>query len=99
MPSPGPWPLPTPSSWPPREPHRTKIRKAEAPPSVELTPTPDILLTTRENRLPGSVVVGFALETGDPRASAREKMERKGLDLVVANDATEEGAGFGVPTN
>ena len=71
----------------------------EGVPSLALEPTPDILLTTRDARRPGAVVVGFALETGDPVPSARDKLARKGLDLVVANDATETGAGFGVPTN
>jgi phosphopantothenoylcysteine decarboxylase/phosphopantothenate--cysteine ligase len=45
------------------------------------------------------VVVGFALETGDARAEAKRKLAAKGLDLVVANDALEPGAGFGVDTN
>lgn len=88
-----------PADFRPATPHGIKIRKSEAPAAVELAPTPDILVTTRHARRPGSVVVGFALETGDPRASAREKMARKGLDIVVANDATEPGAGFGVETN
>lgn len=88
-----------PADFAPRDPQTTKIRKGDSLAPIELSPTPDILLTTRQNRRPGSVIVGFALETGDPRASAREKMARKGLDMVVANDATEPGAGFSVPTN
>lgn len=88
-----------PADFRPAAPRATKIRKGDAPPAVELAPTPDILLSTRDCRRAGSVIVGFALETGDPRASAREKMARKGLDMVVANDATEPGAGFGVETN
>ena len=43
--------------------------------------------------------VGFALETDDVLTNAVAKLERKGFDLVVANDATEKGAGFGVSTN
>ena len=66
---------------------------------VELCPTPDILATTRERRKPGSVIVGFALETGDAEAKARDKLARKGLDLIVVNDALEPGAGFEVDTN
>ncbi len=88
-----------PADFAPRDPQATKIKKGDSPAAIELSPTPDILLTTRPNRRPGGVIVGFALETGDPRASAREKMIRKGLDMIVANDATEHGAGFGVPTN
>jgi phosphopantothenoylcysteine decarboxylase / phosphopantothenate---cysteine ligase len=45
------------------------------------------------------VIVGFALETGAGLANAREKLKSKELDLVVLNDATEPGAGFGVDTN
>lgn len=88
-----------PADFAPRDPSKTKIRKGDLPAPIELSPTPDILLTTRRDRKPGSIIVGFALETGDPRASAREKLIRKGLDMIVANDATEAGAGFGVPTN
>jgi phosphopantothenoylcysteine decarboxylase/phosphopantothenate--cysteine ligase len=45
------------------------------------------------------VSVGFALETGDLVDNARRKLASKGFDLLVANDATEYGAGFEVPTN
>jgi len=45
------------------------------------------------------VIVGFALETNDVLANARAKLEAKDLDLIVVNDATEPGAGFGVDTN
>jgi phosphopantothenoylcysteine decarboxylase/phosphopantothenate--cysteine ligase len=43
--------------------------------------------------------VGFAAETGEAATRAREKRERKGVDLVVANDVSREGAGFEVETN
>ena len=45
------------------------------------------------------MVVGFALETDDVLASGRRKLEAKHLDMIVVNDATEAGAGFGVDTN
>jgi phosphopantothenoylcysteine decarboxylase/phosphopantothenate--cysteine ligase len=45
------------------------------------------------------VIVGFALETDDALASGRKKLQSKHLDLIVVNDATEPGAGFGVDTN
>jgi phosphopantothenoylcysteine decarboxylase / phosphopantothenate---cysteine ligase len=45
------------------------------------------------------VMIGFAAETNDLEANARDKLKRKGLDLIVANDVTQEGAGFGVDTN
>jgi len=45
------------------------------------------------------VLVGFAAETGDAVERARAKLIRKQVDMVVANDVTEPGAGFGVDTN
>ena len=50
-------------------------------------------------RKPGSIIVGFALETGDALAKGRAKLERKDLDLIVVNDALEPGAGFEHDTN
>ncbi len=77
----------------------SKLKKGARPPTVELAFTVDILQTTREQRRPGTVVVGFALETDDVLANARAKLESKALDLIVVNDATEPGAGFAVETN
>ena len=45
------------------------------------------------------MLVGFAAETGDPTASAKEKRARKGVDLVVGNDVSAPDAGFGTDTN
>lgn len=67
--------------------------------TLALEPTDDVLLATAGRRKQGAVVVGFALETGDATAKAREKLQRKQLDLVVANDASEPGAGPEVTTN
>jgi phosphopantothenoylcysteine decarboxylase/phosphopantothenate--cysteine ligase len=67
--------------------------------SVALRPTADILAATRDARKPGALVVGFALETGDAVRKGRAKLERKGLDLIVVNDALEPGAGFEHDTN
>jgi phosphopantothenoylcysteine decarboxylase/phosphopantothenate--cysteine ligase len=76
-----------------------KIKKGGAPPSLELEHTDDILRTTMSKRRRGGIIVGFALETGDGVAHARTKLKEKKLDLIVMNDATEPGAGFGVDTN
>jgi phosphopantothenoylcysteine decarboxylase / phosphopantothenate---cysteine ligase len=81
------------------EPSGEKIKKASRPDSIRLESTVDILKTTRDRRRAGSVIVGFALETQDLEESARSKLRDKGLDLVIANSATEEGAGFNVDTN
>ena len=47
----------------------------------------------------GLLVIGFAAETENVLANAREKLDRKNLDAIVANDITREGAGFNTPTN
>lgn len=81
------------------QPAPRKIKKASAPSAIALAEAPDILLSTRGARANGLVVVGFALETDDAIAGGREKLASKDLDLIVVNDATEPGAGFGVDTN
>jgi phosphopantothenoylcysteine decarboxylase / phosphopantothenate---cysteine ligase len=76
-----------------------KLKKGSAPGALELSEAPDILRSTASARRPGSLVVGFALETHDLLANARGKLEAKQLDLIVLNDAREAGAGFEVDTN
>jgi phosphopantothenoylcysteine decarboxylase/phosphopantothenate--cysteine ligase len=76
-----------------------KIKKSATPSAIALEPTDDILMATQELRQPTAIIVGFALETSAAVAGGREKLKRKSLDLVVVNDATEPGAGFGVDTN
>ncbi len=76
-----------------------KLKKADAPEVLQLARTPDILQSTRALRPAGMIAVGFALETGDPRAEGQRKLRDKALDLIVMNDATEPGAGFAVDTN
>lgn len=76
-----------------------KLKRGDGGRTLELAPTADILAATRALRREGAVVVGFALETTDLEANARKKLASKDLDLIVLNDATEPGAGFGVDTN
>ena len=77
----------------------SKIKKTGAPPAIPLKDTPDILRETRSVRRTGMVAVGFALETDDALRHGAGKLEAKDLDLIVVNDAREEGAGFAVDTN
>lgn len=77
----------------------SKIKKSAAPAAIALDPSPDILVETAAHRRKGSIVVGFALETDDVLANARQKLAAKGLDLIVVNDAREAGAGFEGDTN
>ncbi|MEP6788599.1 MAG: bifunctional phosphopantothenoylcysteine decarboxylase/phosphopantothenate--cysteine ligase CoaBC [Acidobacteriota bacterium] len=66
---------------------------------LELKKTQDILSEVSKKRTNGMLVVGFAAETSDVVGYARSKMEKKGLDMVVANDITKKGAGFNTDTN
>lgn len=88
-----------PADYRPAEASATKRPRQEGKLSLALEPTDDILQATRGRRKAGSVVVGFALETGDAIAKGRAKLERKGLDFIVVNDALEPGAAFEVETN
>jgi phosphopantothenoylcysteine decarboxylase/phosphopantothenate--cysteine ligase len=83
----------------PRRPAARKVKKAADPwRSLDLEPTTDILATLSQKRT-SQVLVGFAAETDELLPHARMKLERKGLDLIVANDVTIEGAGFGSDSN
>lgn len=75
-----------------------KVKKTAASLAVELEKNPDILAelgACKEGRL----LVGFAAETQDLVANASAKLKGKNLDLIVANDVSQEGAGFNVDTN
>ena len=76
-----------------------KIKKHDAPDVLQLAATPDILKSSVLARQQGAIIVGFALETHNAVVEGTRKLREKGLDLVVVNDATEAGAGFGVETN
>jgi len=66
--------------------------------TLELTPNADILAEVAARRT-SAFVVGFAAETHDVAANAREKLERKGIDLLVANDVSQQGIGFDAEDN
>jgi phosphopantothenoylcysteine decarboxylase/phosphopantothenate--cysteine ligase len=66
--------------------------------TLELTPNPDILAEVAA-RGTSAFVVGFAAETNDVAANARAKLERKGIDLLVANDVSQQGIGFEAEDN
>jgi len=76
-----------------------KLKKADGVPDVILEPTPDILAGLGRRKRPEQTLVGFAAETGDVVAAATDKLVRKGLDLIVANDVSAPGVGFGHDTN
>ena len=72
-----------------------KVKKDKSAWTIDLQSTPDILEEAQGNFLK----IGFAAETEDLLKNARSKLERKSLDLVVANDVSAEGFGFGADTN
>jgi phosphopantothenoylcysteine decarboxylase/phosphopantothenate--cysteine ligase len=88
-----------PADFRPATPADQKIKKSNAPPSIALESTPDILASTIGARSAKLVTVGFALETNSAIEHGRGKLASKRLDLIVVNDATEPGAGFSVDTN
>ncbi|HEY2803587.1 MAG TPA: bifunctional phosphopantothenoylcysteine decarboxylase/phosphopantothenate--cysteine ligase CoaBC [Actinomycetota bacterium] len=75
-----------------------KLKRRDGVPAVQLEPTPDVLAELSD-ALEGRVVVGFAAETADLERSGREKLETKGLDLIVVNEVGRPGTGFGSDTN
>ena len=94
-----------PADYRPRSVSDTKMKKADdgTAPALDLEQNPDILAEiSRDRARPGSVIVGFAAETGDATASvldlARTKLARKGCDLLVVNDVSG-GKVFGSPEN
>jgi phosphopantothenoylcysteine decarboxylase/phosphopantothenate--cysteine ligase len=88
-----------PADFRPRAISTEKIKRGNGTRSFDVEATADILISSKAQRRPGAVIVGFALETGAAVDSAQRKLVEKGLDLIVANDATEPGAGFSVDTN
>ncbi len=82
---------------------RQKLKKADGVPAITLVPNPDILadIGHRRGEEGGgpTVLVGFAAETEDAEARGRDKLVRKGCDLLVVNDVTAVGAGFAHETN
>jgi len=75
-----------------------KLKKTAAEVTLRLEPNPDILASAARKK-GGRLIVGFAAETENVAENARKKLQTKNADLIVANDVTAEGAGFGVDTN
>ena len=76
-----------------------KMKKKDGDLSIPLERTQDSLGWVAENRHPGLFVCGFSMETKDMIANSQAKLERKKLDMIVANNLKVAGAGFGVSTN
>ena len=79
--------------------HEGKIKKQQGAPVVTLEPTTDILAEISRRRRDGQIIVGFAAETAQLIENATAKLHAKNLDLLVANDVSQNSAGFDVDTN
>ena len=76
-----------------------KIKKKEGDNVLELERTEDILAYLGAHRQPGQFICGFSMETENMLENSRAKLERKNVDMIVANNLKVAGAGFGVDTN
>jgi len=76
-----------------------KIKKRDGLQNLRLKPTRDVLGEIVKRRRAGQLVVGFAAETDHVLENAAQKLRAKRLDMIVANDVTQEGAGFDTDTN
>ena len=96
------------ADWRPAKCATRKLKKGQMSDTLKLVRNPDILKTVArrtKHQAPAriarasTIFVGFAAETNDVVAEARRKCREKNLDMIVANDVTEKGSGFGVDTN
>ncbi|MCI1930229.1 MAG: bifunctional phosphopantothenoylcysteine decarboxylase/phosphopantothenate--cysteine ligase CoaBC [Clostridia bacterium] len=76
-----------------------KIKKKDSEMSISLSRTPDIIKYMGENRRDGQLICGFSMETQNMVENSRTKLDKKHIDMVVANNLKESGAGFGTDTN
>lgn len=83
----------------PARPFTNKMKKSPGNLFLELERTEDILQTLGENKQPHQLLVGFAAETEDLLANAADKLKRKKLDWIVANDVSRSDSGFGSDNN
>jgi phosphopantothenoylcysteine decarboxylase/phosphopantothenate--cysteine ligase len=76
-----------------------KIKRKAGELTLQLVPNPDIAALMGKQKTPRQLTIGFALETNDELTHAREKMEKKQLDMIVLNSLNDSGAGFEADTN
>ncbi len=87
------------SDYTPLDPSDVKVKKKDGDLSIALKRTTDILKTLGEQKRPGQLLVGFALETNNEMEFAQKKLEKKNLDFIVLNSLQDKGAGFKHNTN
>lgn len=90
------------SDWKAQQVSAVKTKKGDGPETITLVRTPDVLATASAKvhaNPKRPLLVGFAAETHDVATYAKQKLAKKRLDLIVANDVSRQGAGFGADTN
>ncbi|OSO88213.1 phosphopantothenate synthase [Cylindrospermopsis raciborskii CENA303] len=83
----------------PRDYSAEKIPKSSLPESLPLAPVPDIIAHLGKTKQPHQLLIGFAAQTGDIVTPAQEKLQRKNLDVIVANPIDKSDSGFGCDNN
>lgn len=83
----------------PAEVSNEKVKKKDDEMRIPLTRTKDILKALGENRKDGQFLCGFSMETQNMLENSRAKLKKKNIDMIVANNLKEEGAGFKTDTN
>lgn len=76
-----------------------KMKKKDGDLTISLNRTRDILKYLGENRRDGQIICGFSMETENMLENSRQKLYKKGVDMICANSLKQDGAGFGVDTN
>ena len=76
-----------------------KVKKKDGDMSIEMERTDDILKTLGENKKDGQFICGFSMETENMLENSRAKLKKKNVDMIVANNLKQDGAGFGGDTN
>lgn len=76
-----------------------KVKKKDGDMSIALERTKDILGYIGQHRRDGQVICGFSMETQNMLENSRKKLKKKNLDMIIANNLKEQGAGFGTDTN
>jgi phosphopantothenoylcysteine decarboxylase/phosphopantothenate--cysteine ligase len=87
------------SDYRPKEVSQQKIKRGQNTMTITLEENPDILAELGENKKPDQIIIGFSMETENLIENSRKKLEKKKADIIVANDVSKEGAGFGTDTN
>ena len=83
----------------PKNYNENKIKKKDNELNIELEKTDDILKYLGENKKEGQILIGFSMETNNVIENSKEKLKKKNLDMIVANNLKDKGAGFGTDTN